>query len=176
MRTLWDFRCCWRGSAGPCGHCVTSHIEGRSAIRVHRRHVTEPHGCACGRHPDCSETGLQSSLPAGAGISDLSLRGRISYINPQVNPETHIAKIRVKVPNSRGELRLRMYVNVTVTGARGTSVPVVPATPSRTSVIERLSTWLIRGSRANSRHAGCASERPPVNRRWPFRSARLPPR
>lgn len=58
MRTLWDFRSCWRGSAGPCGHGVTSHIEAGSAIRVHRRHVTEPHGYACGRHPDCSETGL----------------------------------------------------------------------------------------------------------------------
>jgi len=119
---------------------------------------------------------LKPGWPAGAGISDLSLRGRITYIDPQVNPETHIAKIRVKVPNSRGELLLRMYVNVTVTGARGTSVPVVPATPSRTSVIERLSTWLVHGSLADSRNSGCASERPPVNRRWPFRSARLPRR
>lgn len=56
----------------------------------------------------------------------LSLRGRISYIDPQVNPETRTAKVRVEVPNPRGELRLGMYADVVVTGAPGASVPVVP--------------------------------------------------
>jgi cobalt-zinc-cadmium efflux system membrane fusion protein len=56
----------------------------------------------------------------------LSLRGRISYIDPQVNPETRTAKVRVEVPNPRGELRLGMYADVVVTGAPGGSVPVVP--------------------------------------------------
>jgi membrane fusion protein, heavy metal efflux system len=56
----------------------------------------------------------------------LSLRGRISYIDPQVNPETRTAKVRVEVPNPRGDLRLGMYADVVVTGAPGASVPVVP--------------------------------------------------
>jgi hypothetical protein len=56
----------------------------------------------------------------------LSLRGRISYIDPQVNAETRTAKVRVEVPNPRGELRLGMYADVTVTGAPGASVPVLP--------------------------------------------------
>ncbi len=56
----------------------------------------------------------------------LSLRGRISYIDPQVNPETRTAKVRVEVPNPRGELRLGMYADVVVTGAPGASVPVLP--------------------------------------------------
>ncbi|HXH24820.1 MAG TPA: efflux RND transporter periplasmic adaptor subunit [Vicinamibacterales bacterium] len=56
----------------------------------------------------------------------LSLRGRISYIDPQVNPETRTAKVRVEVPNPRSELRLGMYADVVVTGAPGASVPVVP--------------------------------------------------
>ena len=56
----------------------------------------------------------------------LSLRGRISYIDPQVNPETRTAKVRVEVPSLRGELRLGMYAEVVVTGAAGASVPVVP--------------------------------------------------
>jgi RND family efflux transporter MFP subunit len=56
----------------------------------------------------------------------LSLRGSISYIDPQVNPETRTAKVRVEVPNPRGELRLGMYADVVVTGAAGASVPVVP--------------------------------------------------
>ena len=57
---------------------------------------------------------------------DLSLRGRISYIDPQVKPETRTAKVRVEVPNPRGDLRLGMYADVVVTGAPGASVPVVP--------------------------------------------------
>jgi RND family efflux transporter MFP subunit len=56
----------------------------------------------------------------------LSLRGRVSYIDPQVNPETRTAKIRVEVPNPRGDLRLGMYTDVVVSGAPGASVPVVP--------------------------------------------------
>jgi RND family efflux transporter MFP subunit len=56
----------------------------------------------------------------------LSLRGRISYIDPQVNPEARTAKVRVEVPNPRGELRLGMYAEVVVTGAPGASVPIVP--------------------------------------------------
>jgi pyruvate/2-oxoglutarate dehydrogenase complex dihydrolipoamide acyltransferase (E2) component len=56
---------------------------------------------------------------------NLSQRGRISYIDPQVNPETRTAKVRVEVPNPRGELRLGMYADVVVTGAPGDSVPVV---------------------------------------------------
>ena len=61
-----------------------------------------------------------------AAYPDLSLRGRISYIDPQVNPETRTAKVRVEVPNSRGELRLGMYADVVVVAAPGASVPVVP--------------------------------------------------
>ncbi|MFN2444726.1 MAG: efflux RND transporter periplasmic adaptor subunit [Vicinamibacterales bacterium] len=58
----------------------------------------------------------------------LSLRGRISYIDPQVNPETRTAKIRVEVPNPRGELRLGMYADVAVTGITAASSPVIPRT------------------------------------------------
>ena len=58
----------------------------------------------------------------------LSLSGRVSYIDPQVNPETRTAKIRVEVPNPRGELRLGMYTDVVVSGAPGAPVPVIPRT------------------------------------------------
>ncbi len=56
----------------------------------------------------------------------LSLRGRISYIDPQVNAETRTAKVRVEIPNPRGELRLGMYADVVVAGAPGAAVPVIP--------------------------------------------------
>jgi RND family efflux transporter MFP subunit len=56
----------------------------------------------------------------------VSLRGRVSYIDPQVSSETRTAKIRIEVPNQRGELRLGMYTDVVVSGAPGASVPVIP--------------------------------------------------
>jgi RND family efflux transporter MFP subunit len=61
-----------------------------------------------------------------AAYPGLSRRGRVSYIDPQVNPETRTAKVRVEVPNPRGELRLGMYADVVVAGAQGAPVPVIP--------------------------------------------------
>ena len=40
--------------------------------------------------------------------------GRVSYIDPQVQPETRTAKLRVEVPNQSGRLRLGMYVDAHV--------------------------------------------------------------
>jgi RND family efflux transporter MFP subunit len=56
----------------------------------------------------------------------LTLRGRVSYIDPQVSAETRTAKLRIEVPNARGELRLGMYADVLVAGASGTAAPRVP--------------------------------------------------
>ncbi|HJR60446.1 MAG TPA: efflux RND transporter periplasmic adaptor subunit [Vicinamibacterales bacterium] len=61
-----------------------------------------------------------------AAYPGLSLRGRVSYSDPQMNPETRTAKVRVEMPNPRGELRLGMYADVVVAGAPGVSVPVIP--------------------------------------------------
>jgi RND family efflux transporter MFP subunit len=61
-----------------------------------------------------------------AAYPGLSRRGRVSYIDPQVHTGTRTAKVRVEVPNPRGELRLGMYVDVVVTGPANASVPVVP--------------------------------------------------
>lgn len=52
--------------------------------------------------------------------------GRISYIDPQVSPETRTAKARIELPNASGELRLGMYVDVVVTNAAMTSAIVIP--------------------------------------------------
>lgn len=45
---------------------------------------------------------------------DRVLNGRVSYIDPQVHPETRTAKVRVEVPNPRQELRLGMFGDVTI--------------------------------------------------------------
>jgi RND family efflux transporter MFP subunit len=57
---------------------------------------------------------------------ELALRGRVSYIDPQVSTDTRTAKVRVEVPNPRGELRLGMYGDVVVTGAADASALRVP--------------------------------------------------
>ena len=46
-----------------------------------------------------------------ASYPGMTLRGRVSYIDPQVQPETRTAKLRVEVPNQSGRLRLGMYVD-----------------------------------------------------------------
>ena len=57
---------------------------------------------------------------------DVTLRGRVSYIDPQVSADTRTAKVRVEVANIGGQLRLGMYADVVVSGASGTSAPRLP--------------------------------------------------
>jgi membrane fusion protein, heavy metal efflux system len=54
------------------------------------------------------------------------LRGSISYMDPQVNPQTRTARVRVEVQNPRGELLLGMYADVVVAGTPGASGAVIP--------------------------------------------------
>jgi membrane fusion protein, heavy metal efflux system len=49
-----------------------------------------------------------------ASYPGMTIRGRVSYIDPQVQPETRTAKLRVEVPNPSERLRLGMYVDVHV--------------------------------------------------------------
>ncbi len=56
---------------------------------------------------------------------DLVLKGRVSYIDPQVNPETRTARVRVEVGNPRAELRLGMFAEMQI-GETGSRVLLVP--------------------------------------------------
>ncbi len=51
--------------------------------------------------------------------------GRVTYIDPQVDPNTRTAQARIEVANPRESLRFQMYVDVEFTsrGAVGTAVP-----------------------------------------------------
>jgi cobalt-zinc-cadmium efflux system membrane fusion protein len=57
---------------------------------------------------------------------DLQFKGRINYIDPQLNAQTRTAKVRVEVPNPRGELRLGMFTEVAVDTSDQASVILVP--------------------------------------------------
>jgi RND family efflux transporter MFP subunit len=55
-----------------------------------------------------------------------TVRGRVAYIDPRVDPTTRTAKVRVEVPNTDAALRLGMFVNVAFGAPAARSVTVVP--------------------------------------------------
>jgi RND family efflux transporter MFP subunit len=61
-----------------------------------------------------------------AAYPGLSLSGRVSYIDSQLNTSTRTAKARIEVPNPRGELRLGMYADVAIESGEGTSTISIP--------------------------------------------------
>ena len=74
-----------------------------------------------------------SAVVRVAAYPGLSLQGRISYIDPQVNPETRTARVRVELPNTPSEqLRLGMFVDVDLASAEPPAVPVVPREAAQT--------------------------------------------
>jgi RND family efflux transporter MFP subunit len=58
----------------------------------------------------------------------LELKGRVDYIDPQVQAETRTAKLRVEVPNAGTRLRLGMFVDVSIAGTAPRPVVLVPRT------------------------------------------------
>jgi RND family efflux transporter MFP subunit len=75
-------------------------------------------------------------LRVGGGASVTSdafpnrlFRGHVAYIDPQLDPTTRTAKVRVELPNTNRELKIGMYVRVAfgATGNAERTVPVVPA-------------------------------------------------
>ena len=47
-----------------------------------------------------------------AGLGETALRGRLTYIGPQLNEETRTARVRVEVPNPGEKLKVGMFVEV----------------------------------------------------------------
>jgi cobalt-zinc-cadmium efflux system membrane fusion protein len=63
-----------------------------------------------------------------AAYPGLELRGRVSYIDPQVQAETRTAKLRAEIANAADRLRLGMFVDVSIAGRSARSVVMVPKT------------------------------------------------
>jgi RND family efflux transporter MFP subunit len=57
---------------------------------------------------------------------DAALHGKISYIDPQVSPETRTAKLRVEVANPKHELRLGMFAAVNIEAEAGGAAALIP--------------------------------------------------
>lgn len=56
----------------------------------------------------------------------LALKGRVSYIDPQVSADTRTARVRVEVPNARGELRLGMYADIEIAATSNGQAITIP--------------------------------------------------
>ena len=69
--------------------------------------------------------GSESSVttPAYPGVT---MRGRVAYIDPRVDPQTRTAKVRVELPNPDGRLRLGMFVNMAFSTSEGERTVLVP--------------------------------------------------
>lgn len=61
-----------------------------------------------------------------AAFPGQQLSGRVSYIDPQVSPETRTAKVRIEVANPRQELRLGMLAEVRLGATGGAEMATVP--------------------------------------------------
>jgi len=61
-----------------------------------------------------------------ASYPGLELKGRVDYIDPQVEPQTRTAKLRVEVPNAGNRLRLGMFVDVNISERSPQPVVLVP--------------------------------------------------
>ena len=55
-----------------------------------------------------------------------TLRGRVTYIDPRLDPATRTAKVRVEVPNPHRGLRLGMFVTMSLETGSSQRVTVVP--------------------------------------------------
>jgi cobalt-zinc-cadmium efflux system membrane fusion protein len=72
-----------------------------------------------------TRVGSEATVTVAAAPRD-ALRGRVTYIDPRVDPATRTAKVRVEVPNRDGDLRLGMYVSVSFQAAAGERRTLVP--------------------------------------------------
>jgi RND family efflux transporter MFP subunit len=71
------------------------------------------------------QVGSEAALTTPA-YPALTLRGRVTYIDPRVDPQTRTAKVRVEVPNAEGRLRLGMYVTLAFTTPGRERIVMVP--------------------------------------------------
>jgi RND family efflux transporter MFP subunit len=50
-----------------------------------------------------------------------TFNGRVSYIDPKIDPQTRTAQVRIEVPNPGGRLKIGMFVDIALGGAAATA-------------------------------------------------------
>jgi membrane fusion protein, copper/silver efflux system len=83
---------------------------------------------------------IDVSLPA---FPNQTFKGQIAVINPVIDPAKRTARVRIDIPNTKGQLRPGMYANVEVKidDGEGLTIPVQAALPTG----ERMLVFLDRG-------------------------------
>jgi len=83
---------------------------------------------------------IDVSLPA---FPNQTFQGQIAVINPVIDPAKRTARVRIDIPNPKGQLRPGMYANVEVKidDGEGLTIPVQAALPTG----ERMLVFLDRG-------------------------------
>jgi RND family efflux transporter MFP subunit len=69
--------------------------------------------------------GASASITTKA-FPDAALIGKVSYIDPRVNPETRTAQVRIEVANPKQELRLGMFADVNIEATGAGSAALIP--------------------------------------------------
>ena len=76
-----------------------------------------------------------ASVRVGSGANVTSdaypgqvFRGRVTYVDPKIDPATRTAQVRIEMANPRGMFKIGMYVNVAfgALGAAEKTMPVIP--------------------------------------------------
>lgn len=80
---------------------------------------------------------------ATTAYPDERLRGRVDYIDPQLNAATRTAKVRVEVANPRNALRLGMLAEAQIQSPDQVSVPLVPRAAVQ-NVADRTVVYLVK--------------------------------
>jgi RND family efflux transporter MFP subunit len=70
----------------------------------------------------------QAATVTFPAFPDRTMQGAITYIDPQLDPQTRTAKLRVEVANPRGDLRIGMIADVQLTTSGSSAIPFVPRT------------------------------------------------
>jgi Barrel-sandwich domain of CusB or HlyD membrane-fusion len=83
---------------------------------------------------------IDVNLPA---FPNQAFKGQIAVINPIIDPAKRTARVRIDIPNAKGQLRPGMYANVEVKidDGEGLTIPVQAALPTG----ERMLVFLNRG-------------------------------
>lgn len=83
---------------------------------------------------------IDVNLPA---FPNQTFKGQIAVINPVIDPAKRTARVRIDIPNAKGQLRPGMYANVEVKidDGEGLTIPVQAALPTG----ERMLVFLDRG-------------------------------
>lgn len=71
------------------------------------------------------KVGTEADLGLGA-YHGRTFRGRVAFIDPQVDPKTRTVKVRIEFPNPKGELKPEMFgqVELKTKGRKGLTVPL----------------------------------------------------